>query len=504
MSGFELPPGPSRRTPTDSSPLLPQPMGRLQCSARGEPVPSQPASRPPQQDHVGSSALLAALQEHIAILRQHLEDAEEGLDSCEPEEFEDLEKALFQVSTMISQMEYTADLLEEKQLNLTNELRTLEEENMYLNEALMRERAKRLDETNPSFSGESVMKTPPRFWHICSCPHKKLARLTTPGRASGDMTKPTSASNVPPSSEPSACVKRRNEIAADHPGLMDRESHPTRAKRGRLSQTAMLHSIPPEHIINEKNSSMSSASTASVMASGLESVSVAGQSVMDPEVHPPSPKRGRLSAGTMPSSMPPERIIADGRASTSISTAVIMALGLHKTSVSTAGQDIIDPEMPPPSAKRGRLSPEATPGSIPPERIATVDIPSMSTASKAALTASGFELISAVDQGIIDPGMRPPGVKRGSAAPTPSSMLPDRITTEANASMSSASTASEFESRRPRANSAPKIWPIQRMQIPDEVDVNDIEQIAEALGIRNNAHAWSDLIIMEDLREFFA
>ncbi|KAH7984600.1 hypothetical protein HPB52_022874 [Rhipicephalus sanguineus] len=160
MSGFERPPGPSHRAPTDSSPLLPQPMGPRQRSARGAPAPLQPTTSPLQHDHVGPSALLAALQEHIAILHQHLDDAEEGLDSCEPEEYEDLEKALFQVSSMISQMEYTEDLLEEKKLNLTNELRTLEEENMYLNDALMRERAKRLDEIDPTFSGQSLIQVP--------------------------------------------------------------------------------------------------------------------------------------------------------------------------------------------------------------------------------------------------------------------------------------------------------------------------------------------------------
>ncbi|XP_037516291.1 mucin-5AC [Rhipicephalus sanguineus] len=503
MSGFERPPGPSHRAPTDSSPLLPQPMGPRQRSARGAPAPLQPTTSPLQHDHVGPSALLAALQEHIAILHQHLDDAEEGLDSCEPEEYEDLEKALFQVSSMISQMEYTEDLLEEKKLNLTNELRTLEEENMYLNDALMRERAKRLDEIDPTFSGQSS---------AAPCSPNQLF----PGRASadedggdafGDITSPTSASNLPPSSEPSACVEKSNEILADRPGIMDPESQPTSAKRGRLSQAATPNSIPPEHIINE-NASTSSASTASIMASGLEPTSTAGQSIMDPEMRPPSPKRGRLSTAATPSSMPPERIITEASASTTFtSTALLMALEPELTSA--ADQGIIDPEMSPPSPKRGRLSTEATPGSMHPERIATKDSPSTSSASKAKVVASGLQLISAVGQDMMDPQMRPDGAKRGRLSPaaTPSSMPPECIITEDNVSTSSASTAaamaSEFESHRPRANPAPKMLPIQLIQVPDEVDINDIEQIAEALGIRNNAQAWNDLIIMEDLREFF-
>lgn len=151
MSGCELPLGPSDWTATDASPFEPQPMG------------------PPR------SSVMDALQERIAILSQHLQDAEQGVDNCETEEYADLKKALLHVSCMISQMEHTANVLAEKQLNLKDEFRTLEDENICLNEALFLERAKRMDRMDQSLTsmvseGFGMQSPPPGAWHVCSEP----------------------------------------------------------------------------------------------------------------------------------------------------------------------------------------------------------------------------------------------------------------------------------------------------------------------------------------------
>ncbi|KAK8773305.1 hypothetical protein V5799_012166 [Amblyomma americanum] len=140
------------------------------------------ANEQPQMKPVARAPLaaLAAFQEHISVLRQNLVGAEQTLDTVQPEGFQELKKALLQlyvlvealmvtayvsypmakefssrhssllssqVSKMISQMESVADALKDKRRDLKNELRTLEEENALLHEAVFRERCKALTRT---------------------------------------------------------------------------------------------------------------------------------------------------------------------------------------------------------------------------------------------------------------------------------------------------------------------------------------------------------------------
>lgn len=76
------------------------------------------------------------------MLRDHLVAVEDTLDTVPPEDYPQLKKALLQVSKMISQMESVADALSDRRLSLRNELRTLQDENVHLHGALVRERRK--------------------------------------------------------------------------------------------------------------------------------------------------------------------------------------------------------------------------------------------------------------------------------------------------------------------------------------------------------------------------
>ncbi|XP_077494852.1 uncharacterized protein LOC144105604 [Amblyomma americanum] len=155
MSGLKLSPSASCLAPMGASPLPLRSLARLQTlapstaadasTAADKPV----ASEQPQMKPVARAPLaaLAAFQEHISVLRQNLVGAEQTLDTVQPEGFQELKKALLQVSKMISQMESVADALKDKRRDLKNELRTLEEENALLHEAVFRERCKALTRT---------------------------------------------------------------------------------------------------------------------------------------------------------------------------------------------------------------------------------------------------------------------------------------------------------------------------------------------------------------------
>ncbi|XP_070384241.1 uncharacterized protein [Dermacentor albipictus] len=130
------------------------------CTSRGEPLlrAKSMARAPP--------TALALFQEHVQVLRQHLVGAEQTLDTTDPDELRLLKKALIQVSKMISQMESVANTLEQRRLNLRNELRTLEDENSQLKKALFRERRKTLNKkaNDSPRLGERIISPPPPFY----------------------------------------------------------------------------------------------------------------------------------------------------------------------------------------------------------------------------------------------------------------------------------------------------------------------------------------------------
>lgn len=105
------------------------------------PGPSRPTSQP-QKVAAANNALLGAVQEQILVLRQHIVDVQDTFDTVEPEEYPQLRKALLAVSRMISQMEAAADTMSLRRLNLKNEIRTYQDENIALQGALLRERRK--------------------------------------------------------------------------------------------------------------------------------------------------------------------------------------------------------------------------------------------------------------------------------------------------------------------------------------------------------------------------
>lgn len=125
-------------------------------------VPSSGSQRP-LAIPAKSSSSLAELQEHLSVLRDGLVAAEESLDTVPPEEYRELKTAMLQVSNMISQMEAVADSLSEKRLNLRNELRTLQDENVHLQGALAHERRKSQarGRGGPVLYGGRAMPIPP-------------------------------------------------------------------------------------------------------------------------------------------------------------------------------------------------------------------------------------------------------------------------------------------------------------------------------------------------------
>ncbi|CAN8003947.1 unnamed protein product [Ixodes hexagonus] len=88
------------------------------------------------------ASILAALQEKVMILKQQIIATEQSLDQVPPEDIPQLKTALLQVSKMISQMEAAADYMNVQRLNLKNEIRTYQDENIHLQSALIRERRK--------------------------------------------------------------------------------------------------------------------------------------------------------------------------------------------------------------------------------------------------------------------------------------------------------------------------------------------------------------------------
>ncbi|XP_054917072.1 uncharacterized protein [Dermacentor andersoni] len=145
----------SAMSTAETTPAADQP-----CTSHGEPLlhAKSMASAPP--------TALALFQEHVQVLRQNLVGAEQTLDTTDPDELRLLKKALIQVSKMISQMESVANTLEQRRLNLRNELRTLEDENSQLKKALFRERRKTLNKkaNDPPLLGERMTSPPPPFY----------------------------------------------------------------------------------------------------------------------------------------------------------------------------------------------------------------------------------------------------------------------------------------------------------------------------------------------------
>lgn len=291
MSGSEFSPGPSSRTPKDSTPFVPPPMEPPRHTAKRMRLYAPSQATPPEQDPPdnGSSTLFLALQEHMEILRHHLEGAEEDLDRCDPDEFEDLEKALREVSRMISQIESTADVLTRRNLNLTNKLVTIVEENGYLNEALSREHAKKQKEMTqciapnvitlsgrkrgPSASSpkcESAPKqrrqfTAPKAFHAEALEneHESLMQMLT----LEDVAGTSSQSTVPSLSGSGSAIKRSYEVSAAREDSMDHDMSPASAKKGRLSQEPTAMSTLPESITTENIAIPSSAMTVPAGAS---------------------------------------------------------------------------------------------------------------------------------------------------------------------------------------------------------------------------------------------
>ncbi|KAH6920359.1 hypothetical protein HPB50_028653 [Hyalomma asiaticum] len=295
MSGSEIPPGPSSRIPKDSSPFVPPPMEPPRHMAKRMRlyVPSQAAPLEQVPPDNGSSTLFLALQEHMEILRHHLEGAAEDLDHCDPNEYEDLEKALREVSRMISQIESTADVLTRRNQNLTNKLVTLVEENGYLNEALSREHAKSQKEMTrcvtsnvitlsgrkraPSESSpkcESAPKqrrqfTAPKAFHAEALEneHESLMQMLT----LEDVAGTSSQSTVPSLSGSGSAMKRSYEVSAAREDSMDHDMSPASPKKGRLSQEPTALSTLPESITTENIAIPSSALTVLPVAAGHES-----------------------------------------------------------------------------------------------------------------------------------------------------------------------------------------------------------------------------------------
>ncbi|KAH7939642.1 hypothetical protein HPB52_015536 [Rhipicephalus sanguineus] len=152
MSAIELPPSPADATagalvpspPPPPSPMLPLRTPPL-CTV-GSDTKAGPSTGliPYRMVGGGPSSALAAYQEHAAVLRDHLVAVEDTLDTVPPEDYPQLKKALLEasVSKMISQMESLADALAERRASLRNELRTLQDENVHLHGALVREQRK--------------------------------------------------------------------------------------------------------------------------------------------------------------------------------------------------------------------------------------------------------------------------------------------------------------------------------------------------------------------------
>ncbi|XP_070383274.1 uncharacterized protein [Dermacentor albipictus] len=150
MSVIELPPSAADATPgalVASPPPPPSPPPLLLralplCTVGSDTKAGPSKGFPHRMIGGGPSRALAAYQEHAAVLRDHLVAIEDSLDTVPPEDYPQLKKALLEVSKMISQMESLADALAERRLNLKNELRTLQDENVHLHGALVRERRK--------------------------------------------------------------------------------------------------------------------------------------------------------------------------------------------------------------------------------------------------------------------------------------------------------------------------------------------------------------------------
>ncbi|KAG0410283.1 hypothetical protein HPB47_012600 [Ixodes persulcatus] len=103
-------------------------------------VPAMDA--PSTSGQANRASLFAALQGKITVLKQEIIAAEQSLDQVQPEDIPQLKTALLQVSKMISQMEAAADYLNVQRLNMKNEIRTYQDENIHLQGALIRERRK--------------------------------------------------------------------------------------------------------------------------------------------------------------------------------------------------------------------------------------------------------------------------------------------------------------------------------------------------------------------------
>ncbi|XP_049511806.1 uncharacterized protein LOC119464957 [Dermacentor silvarum] len=139
----------------ETTPAVDQP-----CASHGEPpLHVRATTRAPP-------TALAAFQEHVQVLRQHLVGAEQTLDTADPEDVQLLKKALIQVSKMISQMESVANTLGQRRRNLRNELRTLEDENSQLKKALFRERSKALNKNanDSPLREQRKISPPPSFY----------------------------------------------------------------------------------------------------------------------------------------------------------------------------------------------------------------------------------------------------------------------------------------------------------------------------------------------------
>lgn len=204
----------------------------------------------------------------MAILRQHLEEAEQDLDNCELEEYADLRKALLEVSSTISQIKHTLNVFAEKQRNFKNTIRTLKEENICLNEALFRERAKRLhimdqSPTTMVSGGIGMQSSPPGASYVCGAFDNHAASITFASMFNY---------SIAATSGPSGGVKRGCQIPPvfQNTDIKGSELRPSSAKRGRLCSGAAASSMPSVRIMTEKNPSASSASAASAMVPALQ------------------------------------------------------------------------------------------------------------------------------------------------------------------------------------------------------------------------------------------
>ncbi|KAH6947773.1 hypothetical protein HPB50_021261 [Hyalomma asiaticum] len=295
MSGSEIPPGPSSRIPKDSSPFVPPPMEPPRHMAKRMRlyVPSQEAPLEQFPPDNGSSMLVLALEEHMEILRHHLEGAALDLDHCDPDEYEDLEKTLREVSRMISQITSTADVLTRRRPNLTNKLVTIVEENGYLNEALLREHAKKQKEMTQSITPNVVTlsgrkRAPSPSSPKCESAPKQRRQFTAPKANHAealeneyeslmqmltleDVAGTSSQSTVAPPSRSGSAIKRSYEVSAAREDSMDHDMSPASAKKGRLSQEPTAMSMLPESITTENIAIPTSAFTVPAVASAHES-----------------------------------------------------------------------------------------------------------------------------------------------------------------------------------------------------------------------------------------